>query len=149
MCSLFSYSCLFNVCIGDMITLLCTVSLLCLGVNRLFMLTVLPLKIQLTHLAPPHFCSCPNTWHGFPTSYDVLFSMLNELSWEMIGRFYKFVELLSITLLTPLFIILDLCHSIFLGRCACCIFQFWHSYMLSVFFSFFLYLGVVVVVIVW
>lgn len=77
---------------------------------QFFFISVLPLEIQLsredgwdplTGLVPPHVCACQRLVPGFPTS-GVVFSMLNELRWEIIVRFVDIlIELLTITDLKP------------------------------------------------
>jgi len=48
--------------------------------------------IPLTGLPPPHFCACPNTGPGFPTSYVVVFLCTMRRS----EVFVRFVDICGI-----------------------------------------------------
>jgi hypothetical protein len=54
--------------------------------------------VPLIGFIPLHCCACLIPGSGFPTSYVVVFFMLNVLRWAVIVRFVKiFVEMLTIT----------------------------------------------------
>jgi hypothetical protein len=78
-CSLFEWKWIYRVFIYR---LFIHVSVLPFGIQLLR-----GVEIRLDGSTLPHFCACPKPGPGLPTSYVVVFVVLNDLRWEVIIHF--------------------------------------------------------------
>ena len=61
--------------------------------------------IPLIDITPPHLCTCPKPWHGFPRSYFVVVFVFSDIRWKVIVSFVDIGGIVDHQCLNFLFII--------------------------------------------